>query len=249
MNNKPIILIDGSSLAFLHGNKENYTETIRDHIKGLCNKYNTSYYVIVLEQSSTNFRIKLAVSHEYKGQRRTEKSKTNIKNYLPYLNECFKEIKNKYKPVTYLNIENDDAIAILANRLGNVIIAGNDKDLLCIEGEHHNLKTNKKCTVKLPGTIEMVNGKVKSTGLYNVYFKLLKGSQKENYKGLEGYGDKKVYDVLKDLSTEDELQQISIDLFKQVYPDNYKEKIEEGFRLCWIIQYNDNLITPIINTI
>ena len=85
--NEPILLIDGSSLAFLHGNKVNYPETIRSHVTGLCRRHNTSKFVIVLEKSNTNFRNKIAVSNKYKGQRRTEKSKQNIKNYLPYLSK------------------------------------------------------------------------------------------------------------------------------------------------------------------
>lgn len=245
---KPILLIDGSSLAFLHGNKENCKFTIKQHIQNLLNKYNTSYYIIVLEDSSSNFRNKVAVTQEYKGQRRTEKAKEAIKNYLPYLGKCFSLIKKYYRPVLYSNIENDDAISILANRLGNVVICANDIDMLKIEGRHHNLKTNKKEVVKYPGTISVDGKKVKATGLYNAYFKIMKGSPKENYKGIPGYGDVTVYNILKDLITEEEMQEACIHHFKKVFGEpEYESKLQEGFRLCWIIEENDSLITPTIN--
>lgn len=243
----PVLLIDGSSLAFLHGNKENYKESLRSHIEVLLNKYHTNKYVIILENSKTNFRNSIAVTNEYKGQRRTEKSVNNIKQYLPYLAEVFNEIKTSYKPVLYNNIENDDAIRILAKRLKNVIICTNDKDMYCVYGRHHNLKSNKVQYIQKPGVIEMIDNKVNATGLYNIYFKILKGSQKENYKGLPGYGDKKVYNLLKDLRTEEEMQELCIEHFKLIFGKEYKKKLREGFRICWILEENDNLETPTIN--
>jgi 5'-3' exonuclease len=242
----PILLIDGSSLAFLHGNKENYKESLRSHIEVLLNKYNTKKYVLILENSKTNFRNKIATTNEYKGQRRTEKSISNIKQYLPYLSDVFKEIKESYNPVLYNNIENDDAIRILANRLKNVIICTNDKDMYCVYGRHHNLKSNKVLYIQKPGTIEFIDNKIHATGLYNIYFKILKGSQKENYKGLPGYGDKKVFSLLKNLTTEEEMQDVCVEHFKLIYGIEYKSKLNEGFRICWILEENNNLETPTI---
>lgn len=246
---KPILLIDGSSLAFLHGNKDNYKQTIRDHVENLLKKYKTHYYVIVLEDSKSNFRNKVAVTNEYKGQRRTEKTVNNIKNYLPNLGKCFAEIKLNYNPVLYSNIENDDAISILALRLKNVIVCANDRDLLRIYGKHHNLKTNKVEIVSYPGTITLLDkNKIHATGLYNTYFKVIKGSSKENYKGLPGYGDVTVYNILKQLTDEESMQNVCVEHFKKVFgEDEYVNMLQEGFRLCYIIEENDNLVTPTIN--
>lgn len=245
--NKTVLLIDGSSLAFLHGNKLNYKETLKDHLEGLFRKYKTSFYILVLEDSKSNFRNKVAVTKEYKGQRRTEKTKQNLKNYLPYLRDVFIEIKEKYKPITCYNVENDDVIAIISQLIDNCVIAANDKDMLAVPGFHHNLRSNKTTYVTLPGTIYLNNkGKVKATGLYQTYFQIIKGSPKENYSGVKGYGDKKVYDLLKDLTTEKEMQKLCINLFKEVYPDDYKNKLEEGFRLCWVIQKSNSFEMPSI---
>jgi len=249
---KNILLIDGSTLAFLHGNKENYKISIKEHIEGLLRRYRTNLYVIILENSNSNFRNKTSVSTEYKGQRRTEKAITNQQNYLPYLSNCFREIKDNYRPVLYLGIENDDALRILSKRFKddeyNPIVCANDSDILCIEGNHHNLRTNKQLTISYLGEINHENKKVFATGLYNVYFKIMKGSQKENYKGIPGYGDVKVYSILKDLTTEEEMQDACLYHFKLNYSEEeYLDKLAEGFSLCWILEDNYNLQTPIIN--
>ena len=41
--------IDGSSLAFIHGNKKNYKETIYNHIKTLTERFHTDDFNIILE--------------------------------------------------------------------------------------------------------------------------------------------------------------------------------------------------------
>jgi hypothetical protein len=241
----PRLWIDGSSLAFIHGNKPDYQQTIYNHLFNLTEKFQTDEFNIILESSKTNFRNDVAVSNEYKGTRRTEKKIKTIEEYLPNLKDCFEEIKNTYSPTTYLNIENDDAIAILHTRIPNSVMIANDRDYLAIPGIYYNIKTNQTTVIKYPGTIELINGKIHATGYFQVYSQLLKGSQKENYKGVEGLGDKGVYKVLKDLKTEDELKQVCTQLFIDRYGiEEGVIKLEEGFRLCWIITHNESLQTP-----
>lgn len=238
------LLIDGSSLAFVHGNKENYKETIKSHVEGLLSRYKTREFLIILEKSSTCFRNKVAVTQEYKGNRKEHRLK--YKDYLPYLGNCFVEIKENYEPLLYLGIENDDAFGIISSRLDDCVIAGNDRDLLVIPGEHHNIKSNVRTFVKWPGKIWInEKGKYKSTGLYTPYFQVLKGSIKENYKGVPGCGDKCAYNLLKDLTTEEEMQKACRDKFYTHYGHvKGKRMLEEGFRLCWIILENEQLKTP-----
>ena len=140
--------IDGSSLAFIHGNKKNYKETIYNHIKTLTERFHTDDFNIILEDSKTNFRNKVSISSVYKGQRRTKKKKKAIATYLPYLKNWFREIKNTYDPITYLNVENDDAIAILASRISNSVMIANDRDYLAVPGIYYNIKTNKTAAIE-----------------------------------------------------------------------------------------------------
>lgn len=242
----PVLLIDGSSLAFLHGGKENYKETLRNHIASLLRRFKTDEFVIVLENSKTNFRNKVAKSNVYKGQRRTKKKKENVKKYLPYLRNVFQEIKENYHPITYLGIENDDAIATLATRMDNAVMVANDVDYNSVPGIVYNLRTNKVHYISYPGEISITaKGKIKATGLYQVYSQVLKGSTKENYKGLEGCGPVSTYKHLKDLSTEEEMQEKCIELFTERYGiEEGVSKLEEGFRLCWVITHNESIKTP-----
>tara|TARA_R110000851_G_scaffold279786_3_gene433092 strand:- start:5011 stop:5775 length:765 start_codon:yes stop_codon:yes gene_type:complete len=237
--------IDGSSLAFIHGNKKNYRETIYNHIKTLTERFHTDDFNIILEDSKTNFRNKVSVSSVYKGQRRTKKKKKAIATYLPYLKNCFREIKNTYDPITYLNVENDDAIAILASRISNSVMIANDRDYLAVPGIYYNIKTNKTTVIQYPGKIELVKNKIHAIGYYQIYFQLLKGSPKENYKGVEGIGEKSAFNILLKCSTEQEMKQVCTQLFIDRY--GLKEgikKLEEGFRLSWIITHNESLVTP-----
>ena len=245
-----ILLIDGSSIAYLHANKPNYQETLYKHIVGLLAKFDTNKFLIIMEDSSTNFRYKVSTSVEYKGQRRTEEYKSKIKKYLPYLQEVLQEIKDVYKPITVKGIENDDAIAILATRLDNCIMVANDRDYLSVPGEYFNLRNNKIYNISYPGYIILTDKrKIEATGYYQTFSQIIKGSSKENYSGLPKYGDVKTFNILKDLYTFDEMKEKCIELFKQHYPTEWKSKLEEAFRLCWIITHNENLITPKINDI
>lgn len=239
------LLIDGSALAFIHGNKENYVESIYDHMRNLTERFQTDEFNIILENSKSNFRNAVSVSNVYKAQRRTQKKVDTIDSYLPYLKECFQDIRVRYQANTYLGIENDDAIGILATRLPNCVMIANDRDYYSIPGIYYNIKTNRTTVIQYPGEIKLIDNKIYATGIYQVYAQVLKGSSKENYKGVEGIGEITTYDVLRDLKTEHEMVQVCTQLFVNRYGLNEGvKKLEEGFRLSWILQYNDSLITP-----
>lgn len=257
---KPALIIDGSAFAFIHANKVNYKESILGHLERLMDIFKTDRYIIILENSSSNFRRKVAVTKEYKGQR--EKYRDKTAEYLPYLYECFTFIRENLNPVTYYGIENDDAISIIGNKMRNCIICGDDVDLLSIPGKHYKLKKNIVIDVKDCGTIEIVNDKVLATGVYNTYFKIIKGSAKENYSGVSGYGEKKVYALFKQIENDlkdvskrkkkdlliNRLQCLCMDLFYNTFGvKDGKDKLEEGFRLCYLLEDNNNFIFPKIN--
>ena len=237
--------IDGSSLAFIHGGKDDYKSSIYSHIKTLTEKFQTDEFNIILEDSKNNFRNNVCVSTEYKGQRRTTKNKDLIDGYLPNLKDCFHELRTQYEARTYLGVENDDVIAILATRVPNSIMIANDRDYYSVPGIYYNIKTNKTTVITYPGVIKLIEKKIYATGYYQIYAQILKGSSKENYKGLEGYGDISVYNILKDLKTELEMITVCTRLFVERYGliEGVK-RFEEGFRLSWILIYNESLITP-----
>jgi 5'-3' exonuclease len=250
-----VLLVDGSAFVFLHANKPNYNTTIQDHMARLLKLYRTDKYVFFLEKSKTNFRLAIGVTNVYKGHREANREKTA--DYIPYLSEVFEACNKAFNPVIYYGVENDDALSMTAKLYNegseyNPIIIGEDSDLLSIQGTHYGLKTNVESSVGFPGTIEIITKenntkKMISTGLFATYSKILKGAAKENYKGLPGYGTIKVYQLLKDLTTEAEMRQLCFELFVKEF--GYREgikKLNEGFRLCYLLKENNNFILPII---
>jgi 5'-3' exonuclease len=262
-HNQITMFIDGSSLAYLHSVNENYKNSIIKHLIKLSRHYNTDKVIIFTEDSGSNFRKQLFP--EYKAQRLEIKQKQleQNKDYTPYLYDC-KQFINKLKPFKCINVENDDMIRIMSNRyrvknLEYVIIA-NDSDLLAIYGNHMNMKTNVefvvdndiielKESIKIKDNKQVKTKKLYTTGLFSTYSKILKGATKENYKGLKGYGDVKVYDILSECKTEQDMQQVCIEHFKQIYPDTYKDELSVAFKLCYLIEYNNTFTEPRINNI
>jgi len=243
MSKENVLLIDGSALAFLHGNKENYVETLSEHFEKLCDEGNTDKYVIFTEDSKTNFRLGEAVTDVYKGHRKEKKHL--IAEYLPFLNNVFGEIKKTYKPTKILGAENDDAISLTANAMKkegiyNPIICGDDSDLLQITGSHYKLKKNVKLEIPEEGFVYLDDkGNLISSGKFAVYSKILKGASKENYKGIPGYGPKKVYNILKELKTEEQMLEASMNAFvNELGEEEGIKRFKEGFRLCYLLENN-----------
>lgn len=266
-HNQITMFIDGSSLAYLHSVNENYKQSIINHLYKLMRQYNTTQAIIFTEDSSKNFRKTLFP--EYKAQRAENKLKQleQNKDYTPYLHQA-KQFINQLKPFHAINVENDDIIRIVANQYRKpsvnkeYIIIANDSDLLAIYGNHLNMKSNNefvidKDSIELKETVkidslthkETKTKKLYTTGIFNTYSKILKGASKENYKGLKGYGDVKVYELLKDCKNEQDLQQVCIEHFKLAYSDEYINQLKIAFQLCYLIEYNNTLTIPTANNL
>lgn len=247
-----VALIDGSAFVFIHGNKENYKDTIKEHLEHILEENNATKYVMFLENSKSNFRHNVAVTDSYKGHRELNRAK--VDTYLPFLNNVIKEVKTNYQPVTCQYVENDDALSICSRLLQegdtyNPIVCGDDSDLMCIPGQHWKLKKNLRIDVTHEGSIELVDKSGKkslfSTGLYSTYAKILCGAAKENYKGLPKYGAVKVYELLKNTTTEADMRKLCFDLFINEF--GYEEgikRLQEGFRLCFLLRENKNFVIP-----
>ena len=66
MLEKVRLAIDSSSMAFIHGNKENCRESIYEHLESLCKQFETDEFNFISEDRSSNFRNEVAVTNEYK---------------------------------------------------------------------------------------------------------------------------------------------------------------------------------------
>lgn len=257
-NKQNVLLVDGSAFVFLHANKPNYNTTIHEHLARLLELYRTDKYVFFLEKSKSNFRNCVAITQAYKGQREANRAKTD--DYLPYLSEVFEACNNAFKPVIYYGVENDDALSLTAHAYlesgdYNPIVVGDDSDLLSIAGTHYRLKKNVEISVDKLGSIELVTNpknnqkKLVASGLYATYSKVIKGAAKENYKGLPGYGDTKVFSLLKDINTESDMRELCFNLFVKEF--GYRQgviRLDEGFRLCYLLKSNKYFTLPLIQS-
>ena len=195
-----------------------------------------------MESSQSCFRRKYAKTKDYKGTR--DKSKTDT--YMPYINEMFQWLRMYVPSTHYYGIENDDVFSIVGNKHSHVTMVGNDSDLLAIPGKHYNLRNNSIKYVSNPGDIDYRTGdKIKATGSFNTWAKILTGAAKENYSGLKGVGAKRAYEILKDCSTAEEMEYtVTLEFYKRLGPDEGKTKLEEGYILCKLLEDLEGFVEP-----
>jgi 5'-3' exonuclease len=248
---KSIVIFDATCLLYIHGNKEDYETTIHNHLKEVLKNCNTTYYIGILD-GKTNFRRQVAVTKEYKGQRKAEKPL--------YFYQIRKLLIEKYNFIIVDGIEADDLAVILSERINNslikeddfishkfdnykAIIASIDKDLPQADGIHYNLKNHQQTIVSDDNSYIMLNDKKKidAIGYKSLYVQMLMGDAADNIPGLPKYGPVKAYDLLKDCNTRDECKQVVIEEYKKVYPSDYEDRIKENFSLVYILRNHDDV--------
>ena len=158
-----------------------------------------------------NFRISIAKTKPYKGNRTTEKPK-HLDLLRDYLVAAWDFEVEQYQ-------EADDAIGIAAYSMEpeDYVICTTDKDLNMIRGWHYNMRKNEKFWVDEEDT------------LYTFYTQVLTGDRIDNIPGLHGIGPKKAAKILKGCKTEDELYNAVLKAY-----DNDEEYLCEQATLLWI---------------
>ena len=250
---KPIVIFDATCFLYIHGNKEDYESSIHKHIEEVLKNCNTSYYIGILD-GKNNFRKQVAVTKEYKGQRKAEKP--------TYFYDIKKLLIEKYKFIVVDGIEADDLAVILSERINNTnndetdfishefsfnnykaIIASIDKDLPQADGIHYNLKNHQQTIVSDDTSYIVLNDKkkIEAIGYKSLYAQMLMGDTADNIQGLPKYGPVKAYELLKDCNTRDECKQVVIEEYKKVYPSDYEDRIKENFSLVYILRNHDQV--------
>lgn len=158
-----------------------------------------------------NFRISIAKTKPYKGNRTQEKPK-HLDLLRNYLVDAWGFKVEQYQ-------EADDAIGIAAysKEPDDYIICTTDKDLNMIRGWHYNMRKNEKFWVDEDDT------------LYTFYMQVLTGDRVDNIPGLHGIGPKKAEKILKGCKTEDELYSAVLKAY-----DNDEDYLCEQAQLLWI---------------
>lgn len=245
---KQIVIFDATCLLYIHGNKEDYKETIHAHLKDVLKNCDTNLYIGILD-GKNNFRKKVAVTKEYKGQRKFEKPL--------YFYEIRDLLIKEYKFIVVDGIEADDLAAILSERINSfcdesienvysykAVIASIDKDLPQVNGIHYNLKSHQKTIVSDDNCYIYFNDtkkKLDATGYKSLYAQMLMGDTADNIPGLPKYGPVKAYSLLKDCNTREECKQVVIEEYKKVYPFDYEDRIKENFSLVYILRNHENI--------
>jgi hypothetical protein len=253
---KPIVIFDATCFLYIHGNKEDYKETVHSHMRDVLQNCDTNLYIGILD-GKNNFRKQVAVTKEYKGQRKFEKPL--------YFYKIRDLLIKKYGFVVVDGMEADDLAVILAGRINQMdsesldinshysveaqykaVIASIDKDLPQADGIHYNLKSHQKLIVSDDTCYIYLNDKkkIEATGYKSLYAQMLMGDSADNIPGLPKYGPVKTYELLRDCDTRDQCKQVVINEYMKVYPDDYQERIKENFSLVYILR-NHRDVGPI----
>ena len=193
-----------------------------------------------------NFRLDVATSKVYKGQR--SKSKPfHYKNIFAYA-------ISKYDCFVSNGIEADDLISVCYNQLKhadyNPIICSRDKDLKITPGWHYGWPCGKQETfgpvyIDELGYIEFYKGKLVGGGLKLFYSQILTGDTTDNYGGAKGIGPKKALGIIDSCHNEQELFQVCKNKYIEIYGTDWWDRMNEQAQLAWMIQELDENQNPI----
>ena len=258
LNNQQILL-DGdwivymSCMAVEYGLEEHVEPRFEDVLKVFdyklkeIQKYvETDKPPILYYTGKNNYRIKLATSKPYKGNRKQEKPfhYNNLKNYLEL----------NYETLTVDTVEADDLMAM--NQSDKTIIVTVDKDLRQVNGWHfspegHNYPSFGPTYVTDDNSyIEWKNPDKKAKGVVGTgwrffYYQLLIGDSTDNIPGLPGCGPAGAYPNLVDVADEYEAYEVVRDMYRDkcLMADDY---LLEQANLLWMVRglHRDN--SPIL---
>jgi len=205
----------------------------------LFHKFGTQSYLGYLN-GKDNFRETTAVTHKYKGNRKTAKPKWYgyIRDYL----------LNVYKTEVIDGAESDDGMSIAITSNPNSICCSRDKDLRTTSGWHYSWGT--KTTKEKPlewidehGYLEYTEKSKGGTALGGggsmfLYAQALTGDKVDNIIGVEGIGLKGAFQLLKKAKTERELYDIVLRQYEEK-EENPIERLHENMNLLYMIKETD----------
>ena len=169
-----------------------------------------------------NFRHDIAVTAEYKGNRKSTSKPVMLPDARRYL-------VDSYRGVVINGQEADDAIAIAAtkNDPETTVVASIDKDMLQIPCWHFNFVKGEWTFVE------------PSDGTKFFYKQILTGDAADNIKGLLRVGPVKADKLLEGLTEEKELYEAVVKAY-----DGDKGRVLENARLLWLRREEGQMWQP-----
>lgn len=187
--------------------------------------------VIVVLSGADNYRLDLATTKPYKGNRDP--------NHQPVHGPAVKQyFIDNYNTVVTENEEADDYLGymqcadIAEHGDWSCCIVTCDKDLDMIPGLHYNFLHDRAYFVDPWEADEFF------------WKQMITGDHTDNIPGIPGMGDKRAQAVMDDCATLGELQERVFALYVQHYPDSPMETFIEQGRLLWIRRKPGELWEP-----
>lgn len=232
---------------------DNMNHTIKAQIKKIIKNTGAGSIRIFLTDGDTNFRIteEIATILKYKGNRSADAKPQLLSEARQYMIDTLgAELVSGMEADDAISIEHrkewDRAVeeakdfylgekAVLvtediekkAMELANTILVTIDKDMKMCAGKYMNPDDDLGVEEIYPlGHLHMggKEGKdLKFTGLKGFYAQILKGDDCDNIPNVYFAGDKRVYEVLKDCNTEEELFKATL---KEIYEGFHRENIK-----------------------
>ncbi len=225
-----MILIDGDIFAYraAFSCEDQDVEDALDKVDDLIQwaiyscilEYDVEDYQVFLTGKG-NFRYDIAVTHEYKGNRKDVEKPQHLEAIRKHM------VKN-WEAIVSAGEEADDLIGIAATERGKEsIVVSIDKDMLQIPCRHYN--PNKK-------EFTVVSD---FDGLKFFYTQILTGDRADNIKGLYGVGPKKAEKMLADCKTEADMYEECLHQY-----GGEEDRVIENARLLWLRREPDQLWEP-----
>lgn len=211
----------------------------------MLNRYNKTNNLDPVEYKP-NFRVDLAVSKPYKGQRKSEKPfhRDNLRAYM----------LDKYDTVVANGMEADDLLAVhqtLAPPL-STIICTRDKDLRMVQGMHYGWPCGAQRQfgprqVDEIGELSMPTPtKIVGTGLKFFYSQLITGDSVDNIPGLPRGGPSLAFKLLDDAEDEQTMYERVTAKYKEKLGDDWETYFEEQVNLLHMVTELNEDGTPVL---
>lgn len=168
-----------------------------------------------------NFRYDIAVTYEYKGNRKDV-------DKPQHLQEIRKHMEDNWSAIVSKGEEADDLIGIWATDYGSdAIVVSIDKDMLQIPCTHYNPNKREFKTM------------TEFEGLKFFYTQILTGDRADNIVGLYGIGPVKASVLLGDCETEQDLYEACLRAY-----GGEEDRVIENARLLWLRRHEGQLWEP-----
>jgi len=220
------ILVDGDPFAYraafscadeeTEAAVEKIDELIETALEAVLWEVTDDKYQIFLTGKG-NFRKKIAVTREYKGNRKQERP--------AHLVDIRQHLIDNWKAIVSKDEEADDLIGIWSNP--ESIVISIDKDMLQLPCTHYNPHRRTWKTVE------------EFDGLKFFYKQILTGDSADNIQGIYGVGPKKADKILSDCQTEQDLYQECV----RAYGGDEDRVIENG-KLLWLRREEEQIWQP-----